>query len=104
LSELEYVLVHRGARGQSFEYELIYDGDGGLEPHLSGLIDITTMQSSRGAAPQFAGSTRPQRGEVAGGSPECEPPLEPSRKRTSGGNGADSSYVQPIPLAAAPRA
>jgi DNA primase len=104
LAELEYVLVHRGARGQSFEYELIYDGDGGLEPHLSGLIDITTMQSSRGAAPQFAGSTRPQRGPVAGGAPESEPPREPSRKRTSGGNGADSSYVQPIPLAAAPRA
>jgi DNA primase catalytic core len=104
LAELEYVLVHRGARGQSFEYELIYDGDGGLEPHLSGLIDITTMQSSRGAAPPFAGSTRPQRGPVAGGSPESEPPLEPSRKRTSGGNGAESSYPQAIPLAAAPRA
>ncbi len=104
LAELEYVLVHRGARGQSFEYELVYDGDGGLEPHLSGLIDITTMQSSRGAVPQFAGSTRPQRGEVAGGSPESEPALEPSRKRTSGGNGAESSYPQAIPLAAAPRA
>lgn len=104
LAELEYVLVHRGTRGQSFEYELIYDGDGGLEPHLSGLIDITMMQSSRGQPPPFAGSTRPQRGEVAGGSPESEPPLEPPRKRTSGGNGAESSYPQAIPLAAAPRA
>ena len=28
LVELEYVLVHRGGRGQSFEYELLYDGSG----------------------------------------------------------------------------
>lgn len=104
LTELEYLLVHRGARGQSFEYELLYDGDGALEPHLSGLIDIATMASSRGETPPIAGSTRPQRGPLAGGSPESELPLEPARKRTSAGNGADSSYPQPIPLAAAPRA
>ena len=28
LEELEYVLVHRGGRGQSFVYELLYDGAG----------------------------------------------------------------------------
>lgn len=104
LAELEYVLVHRGARGQSFEYELLYDGDGRLEPHLSGLIDIATIPTSRGLAPLNAGPTRPQSGPVAGGSPQSEPPLEPARKRTSGGNGAESSYPQVIPLAAAPRA
>ena len=104
LADLEYLLVHRGARGQSFEYELVYDGDATLEPHLSGLIDIATMASSRGQTPANAGSTRPSSGPVAGGSPESEPPLEASQKRTSRGNGADASYVQPIPLAAAPRA
>ena len=104
LAELEYVLVHRGARGQSFEYELLYDGDGAVEPHLSGLIDIATIQSSRGPDPRLAGSTRPQRGPVAGGSPESDAPLEALRKRTSGGNGDSASYPQPIPLAAAPRA
>ena len=104
LTELEYLLVHRGARGQSFEYELLYDGDGALEPHLSGLIDITTIASSRGQTPLNAGSTRPQRGPVAGGSPESDAPLEPSQKRTSRGNGAVTSYAQPLPLAAAPRA
>jgi DNA primase len=104
LTELEYVLVHRGARGQSFEYELLYDGDGTLEPHLSGLIDIATIQSSRGPAPQIAGPTRPQSGAFAGGSHESDAPLEHARKRTSGGNGADPSYAHAIPLAAAPRA
>ena len=104
LAELEYVLVHRGARGQSFVYELLYDGDGTLEPHLSGLIDVTTMASSRGQTPPNAGSTRPQSGAIAGGSPESDAPLELPRKRTSGGNGAVTSYAQPLPLAAAPRA
>jgi len=106
LTELEYVLVHRGARGQSFVYELLYDGDGTLQPHLSGLIDIATIPTSRGQTPPNAGSTRPQRGAIAGGSPESDAPLERSPKHTSGGNGAVTSYphvdvVEPLPLAAA---
>ena len=105
LAELEYVLVHRGVRGQSFVYELLYDGDGTLEPHLSGLIDVTTIQSSRGTTPQNAGPTRPQSGAIAGGSPQSDAPLELPRKRTSGGNGAVTSYPQvdgpAFPLAAA---
>jgi hypothetical protein len=28
LVDLEYILVHRGGRGQSFVYELLYDGQG----------------------------------------------------------------------------
>jgi hypothetical protein len=95
--------VHRGARGQSFEYELLYDGDGALAPHLSGLIDITTMPTSRGEAPQIAGPTRPQNAPVAGGSPESDAPLERVTKRHSRGNGAETSYTQALPLAAAPR-
>lgn len=103
LTELEYLLVHRGARGQSFEYELLYDGEGTLEPHLSGLIDITTIATSRGEHPQNAGPTRPQNAHLAGGSPESEPLLESAAKRASRGNDAVTSYGQAIPLAAAPR-
>ena len=37
LVELEYVLAHRGGRGQSFVYELLWDGKGsGGEAFLSG--------------------------------------------------------------------
>jgi DNA primase len=45
LVDLEYVLVHRGGRGQSYIYELCWDG-GGVDgrPHLSGLIDTATLQ------------------------------------------------------------
>jgi DNA primase catalytic core len=43
LVELEHLLVHRAERGQGFVYELLYDGDGGAAPHLSGLIDPATL-------------------------------------------------------------
>jgi hypothetical protein len=73
LHELEYLVAHRGMRGQSFEYELAFDGDTGTEaPHLVGLIDAddlaepttteTTMKGSRGSSPQFAAPSRGQNG------------------------------------------
>ena len=40
LEALEYLLVHRGGRGQSFVYELLYDGQGhDGRPFLMGLCD-----------------------------------------------------------------
>ena len=46
LIELEYLLVHRGGRGQSFEYELLYDGAGsGDAAHVSGLIDVEALRA-----------------------------------------------------------
>ena len=48
LEELEYVLTHRGGRGQSFEYELLYDGDGSRAPHLFGLIDPSLLPAGAG--------------------------------------------------------
>lgn len=51
LVELEYLLVHRGGRGQSFEYELLYSGPGPADgtdnagPHLSGLIDVESLRA-----------------------------------------------------------
>ncbi|MFZ0551266.1 MAG: CHC2 zinc finger domain-containing protein [Steroidobacteraceae bacterium] len=46
LEELEYVLVHRGGRGQSFVYELLYDGGGqDGKPHLTGLIDVAALRA-----------------------------------------------------------
>jgi DNA primase len=84
LVELEYLLVHRGQRGQSFEYELLYDGGGDERAALPGLIDVDALQtvvvansattceattaSSRGQDPRFAGSSRAQRGVNAAGS------------------------------------
>lgn len=45
LVDLEYVLVHRGGRGQQFVYELLYDGAGADgRPHLTGLIDVEALR------------------------------------------------------------
>lgn len=46
LVDMEYVLTHRGGRGQSFIYELLYDGQGqNNEPFLSGLITVDALNS-----------------------------------------------------------
>ncbi len=99
LVQLEYILTHRGTRGQSFEYELLYDGDGQQAAHLSGLLDIgadgtpgrtigdsesaTTKLSSRGQAPHNAGPTRVPNGPNAGTSPNGKPAGKPHEIRVS---------------------
>ncbi|GAA0718083.1 CHC2 zinc finger domain-containing protein [Dokdonella soli] len=48
LVELEYLLIHRGGRGQSFEYELLYDGAiESTAPHLVGLIDVAALDNAQ---------------------------------------------------------
>ena len=44
LEELEYLLAHRGGRGQSFVYELAFaiEGDGN-RPVMPGLIDVEKL-------------------------------------------------------------
>ena len=44
LQEMEYLLVHRGGRGQSFVYELLYQGEGDNgKPFLLGLSNMETL-------------------------------------------------------------
>jgi hypothetical protein len=51
LVEHEYVLVHRGSRGQSFVYELLYNGEGKKGgPFLMGLIDINRLINTKRTA------------------------------------------------------
>lgn len=88
LVQLEYLLTHRGTRGQSFEYELLYDGDGQQAVHLSGLLEIgpestSTNPSSRGEAPEYAGPTRVQNGPNAGSSPDEKQAASPHGIRVS---------------------
>lgn len=46
LVELEYLLVHRGANGQRFVYELLFDGDVATDAlQLIGLLDVKTLES-----------------------------------------------------------
>ncbi|MBK6407930.1 MAG: hypothetical protein IPF66_24735 [Holophagales bacterium] len=94
LAALEYVLVHRGGRGQSFVYELLWRGEGkDGRPFLLGLLDTavlvdpideeaspaTTTETSRGEEGNLAGGSRPHRGAFAGGArgEEDEPESAP---------------------------
>jgi len=113
LTDLEYLIAHRGMRGQTFEYELLYDGQCEAKPHLSGLIDTATISSSRGGDPRFAGPSRPQNGPIAGPTRDGQSPGEPASARlseeslpparkthVSSTNGKSPSYPH-FPLAAA---
>ena len=70
LQELEYLLVHRGSRGQSFVYELLYDGEGQEgELFLMGLIDVEKLRhddNKAGANAEKAEPSRPQVGAKSG--------------------------------------
>jgi len=91
LAELEYVLVHHGGRGQSFVYELLYDGHGKPEvPHLPGLIDVEKLthgvkhENLPGLEPHLPGSFRPHSGVIPGGVSTPENDLEAAKEKTYG--------------------
>lgn len=124
LVQMEYLLVHRGCRGQSFEYELLYDGSNSDDhAFVPGLIDVEALKTaiatpttagSRGKTGQFAPPTRGQRAPDAGPSRGGESGEQPVAMRV-GAESADAgtkthllqahgnapSYSQPASLAAA---
>src|SRR6185312_2155510 len=71
LEELEYLAVHRGGRGQSFVYELLFErADGGSKPSFPGLIDparLTYDEKKSGLREVKSAPGRPQVGGGSGG-------------------------------------
>ncbi len=100
---LEYVLVHRGGRGQSFVYELLWDG-GGTDgrPHLAGLVDVATLAETaepvvttgdfEGPNGDFEGPSSPQRGPIEGGSRPARNGARPARTSTSKPEASGNAY------------
>jgi hypothetical protein len=82
LEDMEYVLLHRGGRGQSFIYELVYHGQGELgECFFNGLLseeNLTNKGKWSGSNGKLSGSSRPQVGTVSGGSRSAKTPLQAS--------------------------
>ena len=82
LVELEYLLVHRGGRGQSFVYELVYERRADTDkPVLPGLIEAEKLghgydEKNAGRNGHSAGSKRPQNGRVAGSTRDEESPVK----------------------------
>ena len=46
LQEMEYVLPHHGGRGQSFVYELLFNGEDDGRLQMCGLLEMTTTETS----------------------------------------------------------
>jgi len=46
LQEMEYIVPHHGGRGQSFVYELLFNGEDDGKPQMCGLLDMPTMPTS----------------------------------------------------------
>jgi DNA primase len=69
LEELEYLLAHRGGRGQSFVYELVFEaGAGGSAPVLPGLIDVEKLRydgKKSGPEEEKSAPGRPQVGGMS---------------------------------------
>jgi len=75
LEEMEYLLIHRGKRGQQIVYELLYDGQGkNGQPFMMKLIDADILKNyhydekKSGVKANVSGSSRPQVGGVSGSS------------------------------------
>ncbi|MDP2345523.1 MAG: CHC2 zinc finger domain-containing protein [Deltaproteobacteria bacterium] len=106
LVDVEHVLVHAGARGQSFVYELLFDGGGKAgTPHLSGLLDVEALAAARataswrGAGGPMAAPKRGVDGQTPANRivddkrPEFEANAGPSRKRTTEGRENSASHL-----------
>ncbi len=122
LQDMEYVLIHRGGRGQSFVYELLYQGEGeGGESFLLGLADMESLNydankkprnpnKEPSSSPQVAaklpsGSTRKNAAKPASaGHPEesdKKPQKHTSKPKNNGASYRNHSDPQTVtPLAA----
>ena len=104
LVELEYLLVHRGARGQSYVYELLWSGEGrDGRPFVMGLADVAalagTTETSRGEEDHFEGGSSPLRGAFEGRPSGEEEEPEPAPRRGLNGfshEEAESALSGPV--------
>jgi len=90
LTELEYLLVHRGGRGQSLVYELLYDGDAQSdEKSLMGLIDTKDLsaqsydEQKSGLQPQKIAPSQGQVSTKSGASQTSKNTLNPNNGAAS---------------------
>jgi DNA primase catalytic core len=101
LTELEYLLVHRGGRGQSIVYELLYDGDLENRKHLMGLIDPESLRYDGKKSGQKAQKAAPSQGQVrpkSGGSQGTQNAVKPSADKGSSESKQESGekgYIGP---------
>jgi DNA primase len=107
LMQMEYVLSHRGRRGQCFVYELLYDGQGqDGKPFLIGLLDVESLRTATVPKTSHAEKFEGVNGKLEGSNPKFEgplrgqeapivPPPSISQNATLPNNGGASVPVEP---------
>jgi DNA primase catalytic core len=101
LEELEYLLIHRGGRGQSIVYELLYDGDLDDQKHLMGLIDVEKLkydEKKSGVKANRSGSSRPQAGAKSPpgrGGQKGDNPCPDNELEENGKESEQNGYIRP---------
>ncbi|MBW3670184.1 MAG: hypothetical protein KY432_00775 [Acidobacteria bacterium] len=103
LEELEYLLVHRGGRGQCFVYELLYDGSTDRNHFLPGLIDVGKLtreydsdrsgldEAKSGLPIEKSASGRPQVGGKSASGRNGKSDLKPNLEAAPGDSEDQSS-------------
>jgi hypothetical protein len=93
LEELEYLLVHRGGRGQSFVYELLYEaGADDGQRFLARLIDVDMLRHNQsGQNGTKSAQSRPQVGVKSGRSRGGMNAENPDKNGAASPNGQEVS-------------
>ena len=90
LQDMEYILPHHGGRGQSFVYELLFNGEDDGRPQMCGLLDMPTSKTSsieKTASSTEKKSSSPQRASNEHGSSIGLNEVAPSPRAASKRNG-----------------
>jgi len=102
LVDMEYVLVHRGFRGQSFVYELLYNGEGrNGKPFVLGLINLDRLKEKM-AACDYAAKVADFSPVVAESNEELAGPKRPQNAPKTGGWRTPENPTTPAPGADLP--
>ena len=99
LEELEYLIVHRGGRGQSFVYGLFFERPADpRQPFLPGLIDIETLtghgydEKKYGPNGDKDGSSMPPEPHRISTSTSAPTPIKTGSPSTFSANGRKGAY------------
>ncbi|WP_299081251.1 CHC2 zinc finger domain-containing protein [uncultured Paraglaciecola sp.] len=106
LEDMEYLLVHRGGRGQSMAYELLYTADNQGEEadakRVMGLIDVGSLRydaNKSGSNAKRSGLGRPKsvssRGQIGGVSESAKRQKATTGKGSSQGGRPDAENAHP---------
>jgi hypothetical protein len=102
LAEMEYLLTHRGGRGQSYVYELLYQGEGEHgEPFLMGLIDVERLkydENKSGQNNNQSGAGQPPVSGQSGGGQDNETSAKACNNKASSNiddNDSEKALLRP---------